>query len=193
MINYYEKLTKIFLVSENYLFHAAAWSRYYNLLRQSAATAAAAAAGGKKDAAAAAAAPSEEEMSKTASFVLLAALSIPVISTSRSRGALVDVDEARKSKNTRLTNLLGMAAAPTRAGIFKDLLAKGLLAHVRPEVRDLYTILEVDFHPLSICKKISPILERIGADPDTQKLSLRQGFFSFARTMSSRSDERVFT
>ncbi|KAI5283879.1 eukaryotic translation initiation factor 3 subunit A, partial [Ascosphaera aggregata] len=163
MTNYYEKLTRIFLVSENYLFHAAAWSRYYNLLRQSAA---AAAATGKKDAANAF---SDAEMSKTASFVMLAALSIPVISTSRSRGALVDVDEVRKNKNTRLTNLLGMSQSPTRAGIFKDLLTKGLLNHVRPEIRELYNILEVDFHPLSICKKISPILAQIGSDPDTQK------------------------
>jgi len=164
MANYFEKLTRIFLVSENYLFHAAAYSRYYNLLRQSAA-AVASGQSPKKDNPAV----TEADMTKAASFVLLSALAIPVISTSRSRGALVDVDEARKNKNSRLTNLLGMSQAPTRAILFKDALSKGLLKRVRPEIRDLYNILEVDFHPLSICKKISPILSQIGADEDMQK------------------------
>ncbi|RAK72041.1 putative eukaryotic translation initiation factor 3 subunit EifCa [Aspergillus fijiensis CBS 313.89] len=167
MANYYEKLARIFLVSENYLFHAAAWSRYYNLLRQSAAALAAGQSTKKENPSV-----SEADMTKAASFVLLSALSIPVISTSRSRGALVDVDEARKNKNTRLTNLLGMAQAPSRAILFKDALNKGLLKRVRPEIRDLYNILEVDFHPLSICKKITPILKQIGADPEMEKYVL---------------------
>ncbi|MCJ1438553.1 eukaryotic translation initiation factor 3 subunit A [Xylographa pallens] len=164
MANYYEKLTRIFLVSENYLFHAAAWSRYYNLLRQSA-TVVAAGQSSKKDNPAV----TEADMSRAASFVLLSALSIPVISTSRSRGALIDVDEARKNKNNRLTNLLGMSQAPTRAVLFKDAMSKGLLKRAKPEIRELYQILEVDFHPLSICKKISPILTQIGADPEMEK------------------------
>lgn len=164
MANYYEKLTQIFRVSENYLFHAAAWSRYYNLLRQSA-NLVAAGQSSKKDMPAA----SEADLNRVASFVLLSALSIPVISTTRSRGALMDVDEVRKSKNTRLTNLLGMSSAPTRAILFKDAMSKGLLKRARPEIRELYQILEVDFHPLSICKRISPILTRIGSDPDMEK------------------------
>ena len=167
MANYYEKLTRIFLVSDNFLFHAAAWSRYYNLLRQSAA-AVAAGHGSKKDNPT----TTETEMTKAASFVLLSALSIPVISTSRSRGALMDVDEARKNKNTKLTNLLSMPSPPTRAVLLKDALSKGLLTRARPEIRDLYNILEADFHPLSICKKISPILSQIGADPDMEKYVL---------------------
>ena len=167
MANYYEKLARVFLVSENYLFHAAAWNRYYNLLRQSAAALAAGHASKKESPSV-----SEADMTKAASFVLLSALSIPVISTSRSRGALVDVDEVRKNKNTRLTNLLGMAQSPSRAVLFKDALSKGLLRRARPEIRDLYNILEVDFHPLSICKKITPILKQIGADPEMEKYVL---------------------
>jgi translation initiation factor 3 subunit A len=167
MANYFEKLTRIFLVSENYLFHAAAWSRYYNLMRQSAVSVASGASPKKDNPAV-----TEADMTKAASFVLLSALSIPVISTSRSRGALVDVDEARKSKNVRLTNLLGMSQAPSRAILFKDALSKGLLKKCRPEIRELYNILEVDFHPLSICKRISPILTQIGADPEMEKYVL---------------------
>ena len=164
MANYYEKLTRIFLVGENYLFHAAAWSRYYNLLRQSAAYVAA---GQSKKADNPPA--SEADLQKAATFVVLSALSIPVISTSRSRGAMIDFDEARKNKNSRLTTLLGMSQAPTRAGLFRDVLSKALLRRAQPQIRDLYNILEVDFHPLSICQKISPILAQIGADEELQK------------------------
>ncbi|KAI1164068.1 hypothetical protein F5B18DRAFT_284673 [Nemania serpens] len=167
MANYYEKLTRIFLVGENYLFHAAAWSRYYNLLRQSAAIVASGQ-GKKADNPSA----TEADLQKAASFVLLSALSIPVISTTRSRGAMVDFDEARKNKNSRLTHLLGMSAAPTRAVLFRDALSKSLLKRARPEIRDLYNILEVDFHPLSICQKISPILTKIGTDSEMEKYIL---------------------
>ncbi|ORY63435.1 uncharacterized protein BCR38DRAFT_436831 [Pseudomassariella vexata] len=164
MANYYEKLTRIFLVGENYLFHAAAYSRYYNLLRQSAAMVAS---GQSKKADN----PpiNEADLQTAASFVLLSALSIPVISTSRSRGAMVDFDEARKNKNSRLTHLLKMTQAPTRALLLRDALSKSLLKRARPEIRDLYNILEVDFHPLSIVKKISPILTKIGDDPQMKQ------------------------
>ncbi|KAK7750944.1 eukaryotic translation initiation factor 3 subunit A [Diatrype stigma] len=167
MANYYEKLTRIFLVGENYLFHAAAWSRYYNLLRQSAVLVATGQSKKSDNPSA-----SEADLQKAASFVLLSALSIPVISTSRSRGAMVDFDEAKKNKNSRLTHLLGMSVAPTRSGLFGDALAKSLLTRARPEIRDLYNILEVDFHPLSICQKISPILAKIGADSEMEKYIL---------------------
>jgi len=164
MANYYEKLTRIFLVGENYLFHAAAWLRYYNLLRHSAALLAT---GQSKKADNPPA--TEADLQRAATFVVLSALSIPVISTSRSRGAMVDFDEARKTKNSRLTHLLGMTQAPTRASLFRDVQSKSLLRRAQPQIRELYTILEVDFHPLSICQKISPILKQIGADPEMQK------------------------
>jgi translation initiation factor 3 subunit A len=167
MANYFEKLTRIFLVSENYLFHAAAYSRYYNLL--AGASRAIASGAPKKDN------PtniSDADLSKAASFVLLSALAIPVISTSRSRGAMMDVDTARSNKNARLTNLLAMNSPPSRAILFKDMLNKDILQRARPEIRNLYNILETDFHPKSICAKVSPILAQIGADEEMRKYVL---------------------
>ncbi|KAF3901665.1 hypothetical protein ABW21_db0208520 [Orbilia brochopaga] len=165
MANYYEKLTRIFRTSDNHLFHAASWNRYYNLLRSSAAALQSGTVVKKEYPA-----TSEAEFARVASYVILSALSIPVISTARSRGGLLDVDEANKrTKSSRLTNLLGLANLPTRQALLKDILAKGLLKRARPEIRELYAILEVDFHPLSICKKIAPILTQIGSDEDMKK------------------------
>jgi translation initiation factor 3 subunit A len=95
MANYYEKLTKIFLTSGNALYHAAAWSRYYSVVR---------AQGGK----------TEEELSKLAGLVLVSALAVPVTQESED-GA----DEMR-SKAVRLTALLGLSKEPTRTGLLKE-------------------------------------------------------------------------
>lgn len=92
MANYYEKLTKIFLTSGNALHHAAAWNRYYSTLRG---------ASGKN-----------EELAKMAGQVLISVLAIPI-------GQDSDVDE-NKSKNARLTSLLGMAKMPTRSSLLKE-------------------------------------------------------------------------
>ncbi|KAG0269874.1 eukaryotic translation initiation factor 3 subunit A [Actinomortierella ambigua] len=147
MANYYEKLTKIFMVSDNYLFHAAAWNKYYMLVKTQ-----------NK-------AVTDEEQTRMASLALLSALAIPVIS---SKDSAYDVDES-KNKSHRLAALLGLSRAPTRAGLLKEALSKNILKHVRPELRDLYNILEVQFHPLSICKKIEPIMARLAEDPEQVK------------------------
>lgn len=165
MATYFERLATIFSRSENHLFHAAAYNRYYNLLRASA-HAVATGQGSKKDNPAV----TDAELSNCASYVILSALSIPVISTTRSRGALIDAaDEQRKNKNQRLTSLLALSTPPTRASLLKEIVRKGLLERARGEIRELYNVLELSFHPLSICKKISPILAKIGDDPAMSK------------------------
>ncbi|GBC01159.1 hypothetical protein RclHR1_04090010 [Rhizophagus clarus] len=148
MANYYDKLTKIFLVSENYLFHAAAWNRYYTLVRAQ-----------NK-------ALTDDENTRMASFVLLSALAIPVITSSKTR--LLEIDD-NKSKTHKLAALLGMSRSPTRSGLLKEALNKNILRRVRPELKDLYNILEVQFHPLSICKKIEPIMTHLAQDSEMAK------------------------
>lgn len=157
MANYYEKLTRIFMVSDNNLFHAAAWNRYYALAR-----------GGIK---------TEEEHTRMASYVLLSALAVPVISSSapgtgnmnRSRSDFILGDQETRSRTGRLTSLLGLSRTPTRAGLLKEALNRNILKRVKPELRELYNILEVEFHPLSICEKIEPIIEQIAQDPEMAK------------------------
>ncbi|ORY00263.1 hypothetical protein K493DRAFT_278898 [Basidiobolus meristosporus CBS 931.73] len=141
MANYYNKLIRILMVSENYLFHAAAWNKFYSISKTRP--------------------MSDEEHQKMASFVLLSALAVPVV-TAKPEGN-------QKSKIYRLTNLMGLARPPTRAGLLKDALSEDVLKWVRPELRELYNILEVQFHPLSICKKIAPIMTELAASNEERK------------------------
>ena len=94
MANYYEKLTRIFLMSGNALYHAAAWGRYYAVVT---------ATGGK----------SQEELGRLAGQVLVSALAVPV-------GSQTQDAEDGKVKNPRLTVLLGLTKAPTRKALLED-------------------------------------------------------------------------
>ncbi|KAJ3291883.1 eukaryotic translation initiation factor 3 subunit A [Borealophlyctis nickersoniae] len=146
MANYYEKLARIFMVGENYLFHAAAWSKYYATFRQN------------KNL-------SEDEHQRMSSIVLMSALAVPIISTSKTRAGYVDADDA-KPKNARLANLLRVSRPPTRESLLKEALGKAVYSRVKPQLKELYQILEVEFHPLSICKKIAPILAALTEQKD---------------------------
>uniref|UniRef100_A0A060TIM1 Eukaryotic translation initiation factor 3 subunit A n=1 Tax=Blastobotrys adeninivorans TaxID=409370 RepID=A0A060TIM1_BLAAD len=143
MANYYENVARIFIVSGNHLFHAAAWSRFYSLVLQARSV-------------------PESELTRIASLLLLSALSIPTFSQ-QSRSGLVDQDE-QKHRNTRLTGLLNLAKTPSREMLIKSALAKNVLSHVRPEIRELYKVLEVEFHPLSIKSRLEPLINKIGSD-----------------------------
>ncbi|KAG8924927.1 eukaryotic translation initiation factor 3 subunit A [Tulasnella sp. 418] len=141
MANYYEKLAKIFLTSGSALFHAAAWSRYFAVIR---------AMGGKTD----------EELSKLAGLVLVSALAVPV-------GIEQDENapEETKGRNARLTSLLGLTKTPTRATLLKDALSRNTLKASPPAIQQLHQILEVTFHPLTICSTIAPVLQNLSSDP----------------------------
>ncbi|ORZ25308.1 hypothetical protein BCR42DRAFT_340275 [Absidia repens] len=151
LANYYNKLTQIFMVSDDFLFHSAAWNKYSGIERVI-----------NKS-------MSEEDQSRMASVVLLSALAIPIITTTKTRPGYQEADDHRIQKHNRLSMLMGLSQHPTRTGLLKEALNKNILSRVRPEIRDLYNILEVQFHPLSICKKINPIMVKLSEDPDMAK------------------------
>ncbi|KAF8233783.1 translation initiation factor eIF3a [Tricholoma matsutake] len=138
MANYYEKLTKIFLMSGNALYHAAAWGRYYAIVTTI---------GGK----------SEEELSRLAGQVLVSALAVPV-------GLHAEEQDELKGKNGRLTALLGLTKMPTRSGLLKDALSRDVLKLSPDSVKSLYNILEVTFDPLTLCSAVAPLLQTLSSD-----------------------------
>lgn len=138
MANYYEKLTKIFLMSGNALFHAAAWGKYYSIVTSI---------GGK----------TEEEMSRLAGQVLVSALAVPV-------GLAKDEPEELKGKNARLTSLLGLNKMPTRGALLKDALSRDVLKLSPDAVKKLYTVLEVNFEPLTLCASVAELLKTLSTD-----------------------------
>ncbi|KAJ7019631.1 translation initiation factor eIF3a [Mycena alexandri] len=139
MANYYEKLTKIFLMSGNALYHAAAWGRYNAVSATIPAK--------DKDA---------EDAARLAGQVLVSALAVPV-------GLSSSQEEPAKA---RLTALLGLPRPPTRASLLADALARDVLRRAPPAITRLYNVLEVSFDPLTLCAEVAPILRELSASED---------------------------
>ncbi|PFH47045.1 hypothetical protein AMATHDRAFT_50584 [Amanita thiersii Skay4041] len=166
MANYYEKLTKIFLMSGNALYHAAAWGKYYALIVSI---------GGKSDG----------ELSRLAGQVLVSALAVPV-------GAQIEDPEELKGKHARLTALLGLSKMPSRFGLLKDALSRDVLKLSPETIKSLYNILEVTFDPLTLCSSIAPLLQKLSADeayapylPLLQRALLSRLFLQLSQVYSS--------
>lgn len=144
MATYYEKLARIFWVSENYLFHAFAWFKFYELSAEK-----------NKSL-------SDEDKKAMASAVVLAALAIPLYAAGPGTGANynsssdaadpahLDEDSGDRDKKSKLATLLKHNTIPSREGLMAEIAAKGVLAHVRPEVAEIFNVLERGFQPLTI-------------------------------------------
>ena len=145
-ISFYQQLTKIFWVADNYLFHAAAWNKYYAtcLAHQSD--------------------MSDADRQNMATMVLLSALAIP-FSAKRSSKFQDSDPEYFRQKN--LIKYLGMSIVPTRQSLIQDALDMGILKLASPEVKDLYNVLETEFHPLTITGKVQPVVDLLARNPQT--------------------------
>ena len=143
MVSYYEKLTKIFWVADSLLFHAYAWFRFYTLSCSS-----------RKDL-------KQEEKTNMATCVLLAALSIPSTRDNTDPSSLAEEDEIASDKAQQMAKLLDFQANPTRKALLEDIVAKGVLQEVLPEILPIYNILETKFNPLGLVSALKPILAAI--------------------------------
>eukprot|EP00562_Extubocellulus_spinifer_P024964 CAMPEP_0178669610 /NCGR_PEP_ID=MMETSP0698-20121128/32222_1 /TAXON_ID=265572 /ORGANISM="Extubocellulus spinifer, Strain CCMP396" /LENGTH=1051 /DNA_ID=CAMNT_0020313289 /DNA_START=109 /DNA_END=3265 /DNA_ORIENTATION=+ len=147
MATYYEKLTTLFWVSENYLFHAFAWYKFYTLCREYNRGMTA------------------EQKTLQASAVLLSALCIPP-SKQESAASAKDgqdgnaaiastlADDIAKEKTARMATLLGFHTRnPTREALLSEIRAKRVMDDVPDYLRELYTLLEENSNPLILVER----------------------------------------
>ncbi|KAI4871901.1 hypothetical protein NFI96_031956, partial [Prochilodus magdalenae] len=157
MANYYNKVSTVFWKSGNALFHACTLHRLYHLSREM-----------RKNL-------TQEEMqrrlirSRGIHFFALKAfviqtcphvsfwstLSIPITPERTDIARLLDMDGIIVEKHRRLATLLGLQSPPTRQSLINDMVRFNLLQYIVPEVKELYSWLEVDFHPLKLCGRVT--------------------------------------
>ncbi|KAB1216327.1 Eukaryotic translation initiation factor 3 subunit A [Morella rubra] len=149
MAVYYAKLTEIFWISGSHLYHAYAWFRLF-LLQKSF----------NKNL-------SQKDLQLVASSVVLAALSVTPYGHTHSASHL-DI-ENEKERNLRMANLIGFNLESkleskemlSRSSLLSELVAKGVMSCVIPEVKDLYHLLEHEFFPLDLTSKVQPLLTKL--------------------------------
>ncbi|PIO15053.1 hypothetical protein AB205_0031770, partial [Aquarana catesbeiana] len=159
MANYYNKVSTVFWKSGNALFHASTLHRLYHLSREM-----------RKNL-------TQEENQRMSTRVLLATLSIPITPERTDIARLLDMDGIIVEKQRRLATLLGLTSPPTRVGLINDMVRFNALQHVVPEVKELYNWLEVDFHPLKLCARVTKVLdwvrEQAEKEPELQQYVLQ--------------------
>ena len=73
----------------------------------------------------------------------------------------------------RLAVLLSLPQPPTRQSLLKDAVRFGVVSVATEPLQDLHKWLEVEFHPLSLCKRVEATLKVIEDDND-EKSQLQQ-------------------
>ncbi len=184
LANYYDKLARVFLVSENYTLHAYAWYKYYTLSKnQNKALSA-------EDLKQYVMAPLLSECIflinamgtstrkmliiipllfhdiRMASTVVVAALCIPMETgeVSEELGG-AELDSSHREKVTRLASLLGPGTAPSRENLLSELNIRGITTSVVAELEDIYNLAEKRFQPLTYIENLKAKLDFIAAQP----------------------------
>ncbi|TRY92235.1 hypothetical protein DNTS_024068 [Danionella cerebrum] len=160
MANYYNKVSTVFWKSGNALFHASTLHRLYHLSREM-----------RKNL-------TQDEMQRQvfntaecrlmSTLVLLATLCIPITPERTDIARLLDMDGIIVEKHRRLATLLGLQSPPTRQSLINDMVRYNLLQYVVPEVKDLYNWLEVEFHPLKLCGRVTKVLNWVRDQVDKE-------------------------
>ncbi|KAJ1503756.1 eukaryotic translation initiation factor 3 subunit A [Coelomomyces lativittatus] len=148
LVQYYEKLTRIFAFSDDPVFLAAAWNEYYSWTINAKSTTPV----------------TEESQRNIASHVLLATLCSPVLPSTSPADAPI-----RNHRKDRLTKMLGWRRVPDRAVLLGDAAKKNIISYAHQVVRQLYRVLEEEFHPLEIAQRMRPLLPQLQEIPEFRR------------------------
>ena len=85
----------------------------------------------------------------------------------------IETDRTPQEKMARLAVLLSLPQPPTRQTLLKDAVRFGVVSAATESLKDLYKWLEVEFHPLVLCKRVEATLKAIEDDND-EKSQLQQ-------------------
>ncbi|KCV69220.1 hypothetical protein H696_04637 [Fonticula alba] len=140
-VAYYRRLASISLISNNYLAHAFSSWRIYQLADFA----------------------TEAERQDAANKLVLATLAIPA---SRGKTYHSGGRNFEHEQLNRLTLLLMSNRKPSRAMLLRELSQNGVIAAAIPQVQQLYTLFEVDFHPLSMAPQFAPISAFLAESPE---------------------------
>uniref|UniRef100_A0A1I7TGY0 Eukaryotic translation initiation factor 3 subunit A n=1 Tax=Caenorhabditis tropicalis TaxID=1561998 RepID=A0A1I7TGY0_9PELO len=150
-VNYYDKLSLVFLKAGNSLFHAAALLQKFIIYKDM-----------RKQF-------TQEEAQEQATRVLLATLSIPEGSDSPSDlSRNLDIEEQHVANMRLLSNLLRLPIAPTKNGILKEAARIGLPEAAGQVAKDLFRLLESNFSPLRVAKDVQAVLDNITREDHLQ-------------------------
>ncbi|KAJ1611027.1 putative eukaryotic translation initiation factor 3 [Cryptosporidium canis] len=156
---YYDILSKMFLLTENYSFHALAHLKYFLHLRQF-----------KKNV-------TQEELTKMASTVVLAVLSIPLSENSSTLNSKSRYFTGNMPSNDyyqhggdqvkKAALLLGSLFIPTREILKSMLISKNILGLSLPVCQQLYGIIEGRSSTLKLCVSTNDLLANLmKVDPE---------------------------
>eukprot|EP00190_Bangiopsis_sp_CCMP1999_P004750 CAMPEP_0198730810 /NCGR_PEP_ID=MMETSP1475-20131203/26383_1 /TAXON_ID= ORGANISM="Unidentified sp., Strain CCMP1999" /NCGR_SAMPLE_ID=MMETSP1475 /ASSEMBLY_ACC=CAM_ASM_001111 /LENGTH=975 /DNA_ID=CAMNT_0044493675 /DNA_START=31 /DNA_END=2959 /DNA_ORIENTATION=- len=145
---YYERLTQVFWMSKNYLYHAHALSKLYALATKQNRNL------------------SAEEAQMMATKLLLASMSVPPFDSHSAMLAdsygLNDIGGAageNAARHSRMAAILGYSSPAQRSTLIEDIEQKGITEVCHPEVKDLFACLEFDMEPLRLAERLGPVLE----------------------------------
>jgi translation initiation factor 3 subunit A len=158
MLNYYDKISQVFWVSDNYLFHACAMQRIYNLTERQLVRKVNKGELSREDA--------DKSLEMLASKVLLGALAVPPPPVKNLDGEDMDPE---KQKYQRMAALVGCQTVPQRKSVINDIMGKNVMSNVPKELADLFNFVETEFDPLNLSKRVKPWFEAIEKKPELAK------------------------